>query len=317
MTESTELDRPFLSVVVPVFQEPDCISPFLARLRNALSLALIDSYEIIFSIDPSTDETFSRIEVECHRDKRVRALLFSRRIGQPMATIAGLEHSLGMAVVVMDIDLQDPPELIPEMVAKWKQGFLVVSAKRRSRVGETMVKKLTVRIGYSIIKKFGTVEILPNTGDFRLMDRRVVDELARFTESHGFLRGLTSLVGFKQTSIEFDRPARHSGSGNYNRLFGSLRIGLDGIVGFSSALLNLSTMFGFLTAFLSFLVGASYVMLKIMGFPFPIGNASIVTLILFVGGIQLICLGIAGQYISRIYDEVKRRPRYIIDRKLG
>lgn len=316
MTEVDNFASPFLSVVVPVYRDPDCISPFLSRIRTVLTNSEVRSYEIIFAVDPSNDETYSVIEAEADKDDSVRALLFSRRVGQPIATIAGLEHSRGEVVVVMDVDLQDPPELIATMIEKWKQGYLVVYAKRRSRDGETATKRIVTRVGYALISRFGSVPIPRDTGDFRLMDRRVVNELAKFNESHGFLRGLVALVGFKQTAIEFDRPARQSGRGNYNRYLGSLKIGFDGVVGFSSALLNLSTFFGLVTATTSFLLGAAYAVLTLLGFPFPIGNPTIVTLILFVGGVQLICIGIMGQYIGRIYDEVKRRPRYIVDQRL-
>lgn len=316
MNELGSPNTPFLSVVVPVYREPECIFPFISRLNSVLSGEKLESYEIVFSVDPSDDDTYLMIESASHEDDRIRALLFSRRVGQPMATIAGLEHSRGAIVIVMDVDLQDPPELIPAMIKKWEQGFRVVYAKRRSRDGETLMKKVIAKAGYTVIGRFGNIPIPRDTGDFRLLDRRVVDELGRFNESHGFLRGLVALVGFSQTAIEFDRPARHSGRGSYNRYLGSLKIGFDGVVGFSSALLNLSTVFGLITATSSFLLGTAYATLTVFGFPFPIGNPTIVTLVLFVGGVQLICIGIMGQYIGRIYDEVKRRPRYIIDQRI-
>jgi len=242
---------------------------------------------------------------------------FSRRFGQPTATLAGLDFCSGRAALVMDVDLQDPPELIPELLTKWKEGFAVVYAKRRHRDGETWLKKLTSKVGYGLIDRFGDVKIPRDTGDFRLIDRIVIDELKRYPETHGFLRGLVALVGYKQTEVIFDRPARHSGKGNYNRFFGSFKIGLNGIIGFSSALLNLSTVLGFLAAITSFILGASYVVLQLFGQPFPVGNPSIVAVVLFVGGLQLICLGIIGQYIGRIYDEVKHRPRYIVSQLVG
>ena len=217
----------------------------------------------------------------------------------------------------MDVDLQDPPDLIPEMLAKWREGYEVVYAQRRQREGETWVKKLVARFGYWFINKFSDVDIPRDTGDFRLIDRRVVDQIRRFPEAHGFLRGMVALVGFRQVAVPFDRPPRHSGRGNYNRFFGSLRIGVNGVVGFSTALLNMSTILGLVAAMLAFLTGAAYLGFKLAGTHFPVGNPTIVVLVMFVGGVQLICLGIIGLYVGRIYDEVKRRPRYIVDRAEG
>ena len=312
MTASQVGDEPDLSVVVPVFNEAGNVPEFLRRIREVLAGA-VSSYEIIFAVDPSTDGTEQIIRDARTGDPSVKLLVFSRRVGQPTATMAGIEHAAGRAVAVMDVDLQDPPELLVEMLEKWREGFDVVYAQRRHRTGETAVKKLVAKVGYRVIAKYGDVEIPRDTGDFRLMDRRVVDQLLRFEETHGFLRGLVALVGFKQTGVLFDRPARHAGKGNYNQFVGSLRIGLNGLVAFSSALLNLSTVMGFVAALASFLTACVYVVLKLAGVEFPLGNPTIVALVLFIGGVQLICLGIMGQYVGRIYDEVKHRPRYIVD----
>jgi len=313
VTESSTID---LSIVVPVYNEVGNITEFLTRVIPIL-VENVETYEIIFSVDPSTDGTEDLIEKAHNLNPNIKMIKFSRRFGQPTATLAGLDFCSGRAALVMDVDLQDPPELIPELLTKWKEGFAVVYGKRRHRDGETWLKKLTAKVGYGLIDRFGDVKIPRDTGDFRLIDRIVIDELKRFPETHGFLRGLVALVGYKQTEVIFDRPARHSGKGNYNRFFGSLKIGLNGIVGFSSALLNLSTVLGFLAAITSFLLGASYVALQILGQSFPIGNPTIVAVVLFVGGLQLICLGIIGQYIGRIYDEVKQRPRYIVAQSFG
>jgi glycosyltransferase involved in cell wall biosynthesis len=305
-----------LSVVVPAYNEAGNVGEFLKRLLPILRQHT-SSYEVIFSVDPSTDGTEDIIARARDEDSAIKLLVFSRRFGQPTATMAGIEHASGRAVVVIDVDLQDPPELIIEMLAKWREGSDVVYAQRRDRTGETRVKKAVAKVGYRVIARFGEVPIPPDTGDFRLMDRRVVDELLRFNETHGFLRGLVALVGFKQTSILFDRPARHSGKGNYNQFVGSLRIGLNGLVAFSSALLNLSTVLGFAAAFAAFITGLVYLILKLAGTDFPLGNPTIVIVVLFLGGVQLICLGIMGQYVGRIYDEVKHRPRYIVDKAVG
>ena len=308
--------EPELSIVVPVFNEADNIPIFLDTLVPILQ-STVSSYEVIFALDPCPDAS-ERVIVERHeKDPNVKLVVFSRRFGQPTATMAGIELARGRAVVVMDVDMQDPPTLIGEMVAKWREGFEVVYAQRRERTGERWVKKLVAAVGYRLIDRFGDVPIPRDTGDFRLLDRKVVDQLMRFPETHGFLRGLVALVGFKQTAVLFDRPARHAGKGNYNQFVGSLRIGFNGLVAFSSALLSLSTVLGFVAAGLAFLTALTYIVLKFAGVGFPLGNATIVVLVLLVGGINLICMGIMGQYIGRIYDEVKRRPRFIVQRSYG
>lgn len=254
---------------------------------------------------------------ERSRDARVKLIKFSRRFGQPMATIAGLSYATGAAVIVMDVDLQDPPELIGPMVEKWKEGYDVVLPQRRQRTGEPWVKRLIAAAGYRVINRIAEVNIPPNTGDFRLMSRRVVDEIVRLKESHGFLRGMVAVVGFRQCLMPFDRPPRFAGETNYNRFLGSLRIGFNGIFGFSSYALTLSTQLGFLIAGFSFLMALVYLILKLRGFPFPLGNPTLVILVLFLGGIQLISVGILGEYVGRIYEEVRSRPKYIIDRAEG
>ncbi|HVT73226.1 MAG TPA: glycosyltransferase family 2 protein [Lacunisphaera sp.] len=305
-----------LSLVVPVYKEEGNIPEFLRRVRGILS-GISEDYEIIFSMDPSPDRTEDVILAERAKDARIKLLKFSRRFGQPMASLAGMEYSRGDAVIVMDVDLQDPPELIHEMVAKWREGYDVALPQRRQRTGEPWIKKLVAGTGYKVINKIADVRIPPNTGDFRLMSRRVVQEVVRLKESHGFLRGMVALVGFRQALIPFDRPARFAGETNYNRFFGSLRIGFNGIFCFSTYALTLSTMAGFGIAALSFLIALAYLVMKLAGFPFPIGNPTIVILVLFMGGIQLISVGILGEYIGRIYEEVRARPKFIVERAEG
>src|SRR5208282_5339426 len=208
-------------------------------------------------------------------------------------------------------------ELIGPMVARWREGFDVVMAQRRSRKGETWIKRLVSYVGYKVIARLSDVQIPPNTGDFRLLSRRVVDEIVKLKESHGFLRGLVGAVGFKQTLIQFDRPARFAGKGHYNRLLGSMRIGLNGLIGFSNNLLALSSLLGFVIAGVSFVLAVLCLIMKLMNFPFPLGIATITILLLFLGGVQLITIGILGEYIGRIYDEVKQRPRFIVDKAVG
>ncbi len=305
-----------LSVVVPVYKEEKNIAEFLRRIRPILS-GITEDYEIIFSLDPSPDRTEDVILEHRATDLRIKLLKFSRRFGQPMATLAGLQYSAGEAVVVMDVDLQDPPELLHEMVAKWREGYDVVLPQRRHRTGEPMIKKLVAQTGYKVINKIADVKIPPNTGDFRLMARRVVAEVVRLKESHGFLRGMVAVVGFKQAIIPFDRPARFAGETNYNRFFGSLRIGFNGIFCFSTYALSLSTWLGFIIAGFSFLLMAVYLFYKLMDWPIVWGNPTLVMLVSFLGGIQLISVGILGEYIGRIYEEVRARPKYIVDRAEG
>jgi len=234
-----------------------------------------------------------------------------------MATLAGLEHSVGEAVIVMDVDMQDPPELIPQMIHQWREGYDVVIPQRTSRSGEPWVKRVVSGVGYWIINRIADVPIPPNTGDFRLLSRRVVDHLVKLKEHHGFLRGMVALVGFRQCLIPFERPGRFYGQTKYNRFLGSLRIGFNGIFCFSTYALTLASATGFFVAGLSLLLGIVYAGLKLFGFPFPLGNPTIVILVLFMGGIQLIGIGILGAYIARIYDEVRERPKYIIDKTYG
>jgi glycosyltransferase involved in cell wall biosynthesis len=305
-----------LSIVVPVYKEEKNIPEFLRRLRPILS-GVTEDYEIIFSLDPSPDRTEDVILEHRAADARIKLLKFSRRFGQPMATLAGLQYSGGEAVIVMDVDLQDPPELIHEMVAKWREGFDVVLPQRRARTGEPWIKKAVAATGYKVINKIADVRIPPNTGDFRLMARRVVLEVVRLKESHGFLRGMVAVVGFRQAIIPFDRPARFAGETNYNRFFGSLRIGFNGIFCFSTYALSLSTWLGFVVSGFSFLLMAIYLFYKLMGWEILWGNPTLVILISFLGGIQLISVGILGEYIGRIYEEVRARPKYIVERAEG
>lgn len=306
-----------LSLVVPVYKEEKNIPEFLRRLRPILS-AVTEDYEIIFSLDPSPDRTEEVILEHRVQDGRIKLLKFSRRFGQPMATLAGLQYSRGDAVIVMDVDLQDPPELVQTMIAKWREGFDVVLPQRRERTGEPFIKKLVAATGYKVINKIADVRIPQNTGDFRLMSRRVVEEVVRLKESHGFLRGMVAVVGFKQCLIPFDRPARFAGETNYNRFLGSLRIGFNGIFCFSTYALTLSTISGFVLAGGSLIVAFLYLLAKLTNLiPFPPGNPTIVILVLFMGGIQLISIGILGEYIGRIYEEVRARPKFIVDRAEG
>jgi dolichol-phosphate mannosyltransferase len=305
-----------LSLVVPVYREEKNIPEFVRRI-GAILAPIAEDYEIIFAMDPSPDRTEDVILEHRARDGRIKLLKFSRRFGQPMASLAGMQYSSGDAVVVMDVDMQDPPELVTQMVAKWREGYDVVLPQRTRRTGEPWIKRLVAETGYKVINKIADVRIPPNSGDFRLMSRRVVNEVVKLKESHGFLRGMVAVVGFKQYLLPFERPARFSGETNYNRFFGSLRIGFNGIFCFSTYALTLSTQLGFLIAGASFVIALAYLIMKLCGFPFPVGNPTLVILVLFMGGIQLISVGILGEYIGRIYEEVRARPRFIVDRAEG
>lgn len=304
-----------LSVIVPVYNEAANIKPFLNRLEPALEQSHL-RYEILFCLDPSTDQTEQVIQHEIVRNKNIRLMIFSRRFGQPAATMAGITHCTGETAVVIDVDLQDQPELIIKLYEKLAEGFDVVYAKRRTRDGETRIKKVLSYFGYQVINKLSDVKIPTNTGDFRIMSRRVINELIKLNETHGFLRGLVAYVGFKQTFIEYDRDKRFQGAGHYNRFTGSLKIGLNGIIGFSSRPLQMMSISGAAIAGLSFLLGAWYVIQKIIGVNLTPGLSTTILAITFFSGVQLLCLGLMGEYIGRIYDEVKRRPMYIIDRMI-
>ena len=305
-----------LSIVVPAYNEEANIEPLYGRVRAVLDPLHLE-WELIFSVDPCPDRTEEVILALCKRDSRVKMLRFSRRFGQPMATLAGLEAASGDATVVIDCDLQDPPELITELVARWREGFDVVFAQRRSRAGETLPKRIVAWAGYKVIRRIAEVDIPPNTGDFRLMSRRVVDNVIALKEGHGFLRGLVGLVGFDQTSVLYDRDPRTAGTSKYNKLLGSLVIGLNGVVGFSRYPLHLISLLGVCFSLLSFLVAIIYLGLKLAGFPFPIGNPTIVIVVAFFSGIQLLSLGVMGEYVGRIYDETRERPKFIIESRYG
>jgi glycosyltransferase involved in cell wall biosynthesis len=305
-----------LSVVIPAFNEESNIERVYQRLSEVLGELDLE-WEIVFSVDPCTDRTEELILALRARDPRVKMLRFSRRFGQPMATLAGMEAAGGEAVVVIDCDLQDPPEVIAELVAHWREGYDVVYAQRRTRAGETLPKRIVSALGYRLISRIAEVEIPPNTGDFRLLSRRVVESVLALEEHHGFLRGLVALVGYRQVSVLYDRDPRVAGSSKYNRFLGSLVIGLNGVIGFSRYPLQLISLLGVTLSGFAFLIATVYLALKIAGVAFPVGNPTIVIVIAFFSGIQLLSLGVIGEYVGRIYDESRRRPKYIVESRHG
>lgn len=305
-----------LSIVVPVYKEEANIRPFLQRIEAVIAKMGV-SYEVIFALDPSPDSTEDVILEEIDRNPNIRLLVFSRRFGQPAATMAGILTCAGEACVVIDVDLQDQPELIEQLHAKLAEGYEVVYAKRRSRKGETLIKRIISYFGYAVINRLSDVQIPRNTGDFRIMTRRVIEELRRLNETHGFLRGLVAYVGFKQAFVEYDRDERSAGAGNYNPLTGSLKIGLNGIISFSSRPLQLMSIAGFVLAGFSFLLGGWYVLQHLIGVNLTPGLPTTVLVVTFFAGVQLLALGLMGEYVGRIYDEVKKRPMYIVDKQVN
>jgi len=305
-----------LSIVIPAYNEQDNVRAMYERLTGVMRGVDLD-WELIFSVDPGSDRTEELIlELRMH-DPRVKMLRFSRRFGQPMATLAGLEAASGDAVVVIDCDMQDPPEVIPELVERWREGFDVVYAQRRTRAGESIPKLISAAIGYRVIRRVADVEIPINTGDFRLMSRRVVENVVSLKESHGYLRGLVSLVGFPQTSVLYDRAQRATGASKYGHFWGSWVIGLNGIVGFSRYPLQMISMVGTALASVAFFLALVYLGLKVGGVEFPVGNPTIVIALSFFSGIQMLSLGVIGEYVGRIYDESRSRPKYIVESSYG
>jgi dolichol-phosphate mannosyltransferase len=305
-----------LSIVVPVFKEEDGLPAFLQRLLPVVE-PLSPCYEVIFCLDPSPDRTEEIILEYRQKNPRIKYLKFSRRVGQPMATLAGLHYSRGDAVLIIDADLQDPPELLTEMFAKWREGYDVIMARRRTRAGETWMKIVVSWLAYKVINQIAEVPIPRDTGDFRLMSRRAVNAVNNLKESHGFLRGMVALVGFRQAFVEFDRPPRFAGKGNYNQFLGSIRIGMNGLLCFSSYLLTLSTRLGFVITLISFLLALVLVVKLIACGPSHLSTLLLAALIFFMGGVQLLSIGVLGEYITRIYDEVRDRPKFIVDRAEG
>jgi dolichol-phosphate mannosyltransferase len=308
-----------ISVIIPCYNEAAVLPEAhrrLAQLADRLQSA--GTFEFIFVDDGSRDET-SRLLYELARaDPRVRGLRLSRNFGQQIATTAGLEHAAGDAVVIIDADLQDPPELIETMIARWREGYHVAYAQRTERTGETAFKLWSAKVFYRLVQGISPAAIPSDTGDFRLMDRQVVDALLRMPERDRFLRGMVSWVGFRQIAVPYKREARFAGTTGYS-LLKMIGFAIDAIVSFSFAPLRLAVWTGFFVLGLA-LFGIIYaVILRFFGDPslWVRGWASIFVAILFMGGVQLISLGIIGEYVGRIYGEVKQRPLYFVRERFG
>ncbi|MGE5236720.1 MAG: glycosyltransferase family 2 protein [Acidobacteriota bacterium] len=303
-----------LSVVVPVFNEEANIPELHRRLSAVLERA-VDSYEIVFVDDGSRDRSWSLITDLARQDPHVRGLSFSRNFGHQMAFSAGLDHARGQAVVIMDADLQDPPEVIPELLARWRAGSEVVYAVRTSREGETAFKRATAALFYRLMQRITQVPIPVDTGDFRLMGPRALAAFRRLPERHRFTRGLVAWLGFRQTGVPYARAARRAGATGYP-LRKMLRFAVDGITSFSHVPLQLATWLGFLVSLLAFAYIVVVVALKVIGISWP-GYTSLMAAILFLGGVQLVMIGLLGEYLGRVYDEVKRRPLYLVQATVG
>lgn len=299
-----------LSIVVPLHNEEPNINYLFERL--VLVLSHLDlKYEIVCVDDGSKDNTLVRLVEHYHHNPAIKVVGLSRNFGKEIALSAGIDYAHGAAVVPIDADLQDPPELIEKLVAKWREGYDVVYAVRRSRRGESWLKRFTANAFYRVISKMSRVSIPRDTGDFRLLDRRVVEVLKQVPERTRFMKGLFAWVGFKQSSILYDRLPRHQGKTNWNywRLW---NFAVDGITSFSVAPLKVWIYVGLVLSLLAFLY-ATFLILRTLLFGVDVpGYASLMVTVLFLGGVQLITLGIIGEYIGRVYEEVKRRPLYLV-----
>lgn len=300
-----------MSVVVPVYNEENGIKPFLDRTEKVMEDLGCD-YEIIFSLDPSRDKTYEIIKENMERNKHIQLITMSNRFRQAAATMAGVLNCTGDVCVVIDVDLQDPPEVISELVEKWKEGYDVVYAQRIDRQGETKIRKFIDLTAYRVINFLSSVEIPVDTADFRLINRRVIEEIRKMPETNMFFRGMVSYVGFKQTAVRYHREAREADTSKYNRLWGEFRMGFHGIFCFSSKPLEYVTFLGaFITGIGAFLA-AVYAFQKAF-FSKKKGMSGTSVLIWLIGGLQIFVSGLLGEYVTRIYDDVKGRPRFIID----
>ena len=303
------------SVVIPVYNESEVL-PILYRRLTQVMEGLGESYEIIFVNDGSTDASRTLLWELRAKDERVKLISFSRNFGHQIAITAGLDYSSGQAVIVMDADLQDPPEVIPRMIEEQRVGYDVVFGVRESRKGESLFKRSTAALFYRLLRQLSAIDIHMDAGDFRLMSRRAVEALKPIREQNRFVRGLVGWIGFRQTAITFVRDARYAGETKYP-LTKMVKFALNGIISFSLAPLQLATYLGFVVSLISFVYIVYAVGLKLLTDRAVQGWASVVVAVLFIGGVQLMSLGIIGEYIGRIYEEVKQRPLYLIDQTVG
>ncbi|MFW6068136.1 MAG: glycosyltransferase family 2 protein [Chloroflexota bacterium] len=308
---------PVVSILAPVFNE----EPVLPELYRRVQTVMDDtpySWELLLVNDGSRDHSAEVIKTLHEQDKRVKGINFSRNFGFQVAVTAGLDYARGQAVILADADLQDPPEVFPRMIEKWQEGYDVVYGVRSSREGESWFKVLTAKLFYRLIYRITEVEIPLDTGDFRLMDRRVVNAVRRMPERNRFLRGMVPWIGFRQTGIPYERRARYAGESKFSSVRQMLPFAIDAITSFSYLPLQLATYMGFGLAAASLIAIVVVIALRLFGPSSPLlGQATTLVVVLFLGGVQLISLGIIGEYLGRIYDEVKGRPLYVIDEVWG
>jgi len=311
MTNAT----PLLSIIIPIYNESENIQPLHGRLATVLP-TITDHYEIIWVNDCSRDDSLRVLRALAAADGRNRFISLSRNFGHQRAITAGIDHCRGTAAVIMDGDGQDPPEIIPQLWEKYREGFRVVYARRRSRQGESVFKKWTASLFYRLLKKSAHIDIPLDTGDFRLIDRRIINHLKEMPEQHKFIRGQIAWIGFRQTHILYDRAARSSGSTSFSTLK-MLRFAMDAMTAFSNYPLRVVTMAGFAVSFISFIIILYALYSKFVLHQVITGWTSLIISTMFIGGVQLIATGIIGQYISRINSDVRRRPLYIIEESDG
>lgn len=303
--------RPALSVVIPVRNEEAVLPAFHRRLVSAID-ATHGGFEIVYVDDGSTDRTRALLELASGRDMRVGYVRLSRNFGKEAATSAGLQHARGEATVVIDADLQDPPELIPAMIAAWRGGADVVNMRRRARAGESWLKRVTAHAFYRVMNRLSEVSIPVDTGDFRLLSRRAVDALNALPERNRVMKGLFAWIGFSQATLEYDRDARAAGRSNW-RYWKLWNLALEGITGFSVAPLKVATYVGFATAVSAFLF-AAFIFAKTIALGDPArGFPTLIVAISFLGGLQLMAIGVLGEYVARLFVEAKGRPLYLVD----
>ena len=308
--------KPRFSVVVPLFNEEDNVAALCERLRAVMEQTGAN-WELLAVNDGSSDRTQALLEAEAAQDRRIRVLCLARNFGHQIAVTAGLDHAAGEAVILIDGDLQDPPELILEMIERWQAGHEVVYAIRSEREGEGRFKKLTALVFYRLIYRITDVDIPLDTGDFRLLDRKVVDALNAMREHNRFIRGMTSWVGFRQTGVRYVRQARHAGETKYP-LRKMIRFALDAITGFSWFPLQIMIYFSLLLGVLSVLAVPVISLLRVaLGPGFLGGQVTTIVMLLLLGAFQLFFLFVMGQYVARIFDEVRRRPLYLVAQRLG
>lgn len=302
-----------ISVIVPVYNEAMGLEAFHLRLRKALDQIVDMDNQVVYIDDGSSDQSFNVLEQIQSGDPCVVIARLSRNFGKESALSAGFDMVTGDAVVVIDADLQDPPELIADMVRAWRNGADVVNMRRRSRDGETAFKKLTAHLFYRVINRLSSVSVAPDVGDFRLLSRRATDALKAMPERCRFMKGLYAWIGFQQTTLDYHREARHAGTTKW-KYWGLWNYALDGITSFSTRPLKVAMYAGLLSAITAFFSGI-YFFVKAMVFGDPVqGFPTLIVAVLFLGGLQLVAVGIVGEYVGRLYHEVKDRPKYILDR---